>query len=124
MVHYRRLRRWADNGAESCIHMHQILHAETLSTSVKPDIDFVLIEYDRVVESAATLRFRQHVALANELARMYLNSIEPRKATPYLSRAAELYREWGAEAKVKDLHARFELRLSAAPPCRLSSSIF
>jgi hypothetical protein len=71
-------------------------------------------KYDHAIESAASLGFRNHVALANELAGMYLKD-EPPKAALYMSHAVDLYRDWGAEAKVKDLHAHFGDLLSETP---------
>jgi hypothetical protein len=78
------------------------------------DIDIVCRKYDRAIISATSLGFRNHAALANELAGMYLND-ETCKATLYLSRFVDLYREWGAEAKVKDLHSRCGDLLSTTP---------
>ena len=86
------------------LHRYLLMQADLLAlTSRKRDQD-VKAAYDKGIATAGKAGFVQDAALGNELAFEYFRSIgDDYWAEQYLTRACELYYEWGAVAKVQYL---------------------
>lgn len=95
-------------GAINCLHKLLILKAEVATFSASPDdIDEA---FRKATTTAGRSGFSQDEALANELAAAhFLANGNFQKASDYLSRAYELYGDWGARGKVKQLEAKYVL---------------
>src|SRR5262249_36683422 len=64
--------------------------------------------YERAIASARAHGFVHHEALANELAaRFYMRRGVERIARSYLRDARNAYRQWGADAKVRQLETQY-----------------
>jgi len=104
----RQLKNWADSGAVSCVPMHLLLVAESLSAKPGTAKGEVIAVYDKAIQGMRKLGVCHHEALANELAGAYLiGQSDPSSAAPFLVAAIKLYDRWGAVAKVEDVHARY-----------------
>ena len=103
----QQFRKWVDEGAVNCYHMDLLMKAELLSVS-SATRDAIEQAYNKAIESAADSGMRQHHALANELAGSYSYRLtDLSRARLHLTKARDLYREWEATAKVKELENRF-----------------
>ncbi|GGY71774.1 diguanylate cyclase [Marinobacter zhanjiangensis] len=85
---------------------HELCRAELLRVTGKP---FEAHEaFDRAIELARTNGFLSEQALASELCgSMHMSAGRSTIAMPYFSRARDLYRRWGAHAKVRQLEQRY-----------------
>ena len=102
-------------GAINCLHKLLILKAE-YETFVEvrkkkmvapPDM---VKEYDKAIKAAGRSGFIQDEALANELAAMHFLSLcDLDRASWYITKSVQLYNEWGALGKVRQLEDRFNL---------------
>lgn len=74
-------------------------------------------QFDRSEAWAGQQNFLHEQALANELCgQMHLAAGRQTLGEPYLRRACQLYRRWGALAKVRDIETRFpQLSMDKAP---------
>lgn len=109
----RRLRYWAYHNPHNCEHKCCLVDAET--ARLKGDYLGAHDRYDRAIELAAERGFRHEAALAAEkAAEMHHETGRDTLAGPYLVRARDAYRRWGADAKVRDLERRYERLLEKA----------
>jgi hypothetical protein len=77
--------------------------------------------FDEAIAAAARAGFIQDAALANELAGDYFVSIcDKYRPTYYLTRARDLYQEWGAHAKVDHLLEKHETLIKISSTHSLS----
>jgi predicted ATPase/GAF domain-containing protein len=97
---------WADNCEANFLHKYLLVEAEMARLAGKGEEAMAL--YDQAIESAHQHKFVQNEALANELAaRFWLAKGKGEFARPYLTRAYDGYRRWGAYRKVEDLEERY-----------------
>ncbi|TDO97478.1 response regulator [Marinomonas balearica] len=97
-----RLKDWANHNAHNFIHRELLLEAEIarLEGNDTSAIDL----YDKAIELALDNGFKQHAALANELAARFWQNKNKRKfAYYYLREAHHGYMSWGAYAKANQL---------------------
>ena len=100
---------WASKGEVNATHLNLILLAEKAAIS-KGKYEIVKDAYDTAITSAARGGFLQNAALTCErMAEFLLSRGKKDRAEDYLVRSYELYQEWGAVAKLKQL--RFKYRL-------------
>ena len=94
-----RVAAWAENGCtDNFEHMHLMLLGERARLAGEPD---ALVHYEAAIDSARQAGYVQHAAMACELAaRVLATAGHPRAGRGYLQEALQLYRTWGAEAKV------------------------
>jgi hypothetical protein len=84
-----------------------LLQAETLSAS-SAESEVVRKSFDDAITMAGKLGFLHNQALGNERAGVYfLEQGDNAWASTYLSRARQLFREWGAMAKVKQMDLKY-----------------
>jgi hypothetical protein len=84
-----------------------LLQAETLSAS-SADCEVVRKSFDNAITMAGKLGFLHNQALGNERAGVYfLEQGDNAWASTYLSRARQLYREWGAMAKFEQMDLKY-----------------
>ena len=104
----RRLEKWADDGAVSCVPMQLLLIAESMSVASSNSKEKVIRAYDRAIEELGKSGIRHCEALANELAAAFLvRQSDLSISSRYLNAALALYEQWGAEALVADVRRRF-----------------
>jgi len=98
----RQLRRFARNNPALALHKLELAEAEYCRVTGRPEK--AAVRYDRAADRARDQGFLNDAALACELAAGYY---EGRGRTfiggQYLQRAYQLYGQWGAYAKVRDL---------------------
>jgi diguanylate cyclase (GGDEF)-like protein len=101
-----RLKRLAERNPANCLNKYVLIQAERLRVQGR---DFEAhAAYDRAIDLARREGFLQEQALANELCgSMHMRAGRSTLGEPYLGKARELYRRWGAAAKVRDLESRF-----------------
>lgn len=99
-----KLEDYVRQGNVNCHHMLMLLRAELVAvTGANPKKD-----YDLAISAAGRLGFLQMQALANERAGIFfLDHPESEHAEIYISRALDLYSQWGAIAKVKQMKRRY-----------------
>lgn len=101
----RVIEKWVSRGNVNCHHMLLLLRAEQV---VGKNIEQVQRAYDAAIAAAGRSGFLNNQALANERAGIYfLSKNDWTWAPTYLRRSVELYIEWGAAAKVKQLFANY-----------------
>ena len=85
------------------LHRYLIMQSDLLS-SKRGKREDVKKAFDKAIATAGKAGFTQDAALANELAAEYFLKIKDDYwPNQYLSRACELYNEWGAAAKVEQI---------------------
>ena len=108
MKSYKILKGWFDKGAKNFEYMVTLVEAEDASTRHRAVEESTMALYDRSIELVSNLKQTHHVALAHELAGAYLVSRgDNSRASTYLNKAIELYRTWGATAKIKDIRSLY-----------------
>ncbi len=101
-----RLKRWAEANPANCLNKQRLVEAEQLRVLGKHFEAHHL--YDEAIRLARQQGFIHEEALSNELCgTMHANADRLTIATPYLTKARDLYNHWGALAKVQDLEQRF-----------------
>ena len=75
----------------------QLLDAEFLSMNKRKDSETIRKAYDRAITMASRAGVRQDAALGNLRAGLYFRDKDSNWASHYLSRAVELFRDWGAD---------------------------
>jgi predicted ATPase/class 3 adenylate cyclase/tRNA A-37 threonylcarbamoyl transferase component Bud32 len=100
-----RIATWTEQGCRSNFeHMHRLLLGERARIDGEPR---VLEHYEAAIESARQAGYIHHAAMACELAARHLAACgHPRAGRGYLQEALQLYRSWGANAKVMQLCER------------------
>lgn len=104
MKYLRQIEAYFKAGNVNCHHMMLLLRAERRSLGhAEPKED-----YDRAISAAGRVGVMHHQALANELAGSYfLRRKDSYSAEVYISRAIDLYRQWGALAKANHMENVF-----------------
>jgi predicted ATPase/class 3 adenylate cyclase len=100
-----RIAAWSENGCtDNFEHMHRMLLGERARLAGDPD---ALVHHEAAIKSARAAGYIQHAAMACELAARSQNAAgHPRAGDGYLQQAVQLYRTWGAEAKVAQMYER------------------
>lgn len=102
----QKLRRWANHCPESFQHKYLLVMAELYRS--RNDRDEALYYYEQAITGAENSGCIQDLALTQELNGIFLiETGRPHSASLHLREACELYRRWGAEAKVQQLALRF-----------------
>ena len=87
------------------LHRYLIMQADLLTCTNGALVD-IKKAFDKSISTAGKAGFTQDAALANELAgEFFLKKGDDFWPHQYFSRAMELYREWGASAKIEQLKA-------------------
>ena len=103
-------RTWAEASPSNHAHRHALVAAEIAALAGEQDRAIDL--YDQAIKLARESGFIQHEALASELAaKFHLRRQRTQVARGYMQEAWYAYRQWGANAKVKQLGERY-----AEPP--------
>jgi histidine kinase len=104
-----RLEQFVRDGSVNCCHMMLLLRAELASLTCSKDTKKVRFAYDEAIAAAGRLGFTNHQAVGNERAGVYfLEQKHDRDwASTYLTRACELFDQWGANAKVKQMEEKY-----------------
>jgi len=102
----RKMRTWAALCPENFKHKYDLVEAETAGLAGR--LDEALRLYHAAIEGARRNEFILDEAIACErLAQHYISIGSRDEAGLFIRRAYQCYRSWGAEAKVKDLEARY-----------------
>ncbi len=102
----RQLDTWAQYCPENFLHKRLLVQAE-LARLQERELEASEL-YERAIGAAATEGFLHEEALANELAGRFHRGYDRRRfGQLYLRRAVELYRRWGARAKIERLQQEF-----------------
>jgi hypothetical protein len=100
------VQKWVKSGAVNCVHKLWLLNAEyaTLNDNKRSDGDEIKKAYDAAISIATRSGFLHDAALANGRAGIRFRSFDDDFwASSYISKAHELYQEWGATAKANQL---------------------
>jgi len=100
------VQKWVKSRAVNCVHKLWLLNAEyaTLSGNKRGDGDEIQKAYDAAISVATRSGFLHDAALANERAGIWFRSLgDDFWASSFISKAHELYQEWGATAKANQL---------------------
>lgn len=104
---------WVKKGNLNSRHMVLLLDAE-LAVVKKQKSDHVRSIFESSISLASRCGFVHHAALASERAGLYfLNQYDTYWAGHYLTNAHELYTEWGATAKIRQMDASYERLLTS-----------
>jgi predicted ATPase/signal transduction histidine kinase/tRNA A-37 threonylcarbamoyl transferase component Bud32 len=113
-----KLKSWAENCPENCLAKYWLVRAETARVRDQPWEAAEL--YDRAIAGAKDCALVYLEVLATELAgKFYLSCGREKIAQVYLKDAHYYYERWGAQAKVKELEARYPQLLIPAPAATL-----
>lgn len=81
---------------------HKMLLLEAELARCQNDFEAATLSYDQAITEATKQKFTHHAAIASELAgNYYFNKDRKRLGQIYLKDAFQLYRKWGAEAKLE-----------------------
>jgi hypothetical protein len=117
------MQKWVRKGVINCCHMILLLQAETLPAS-SADSEDVRKSFDNAITMAGKLGFLHNQALGNERAGVYfLEQGDNAWASTYLSRARQLFREWGAMAKVDQMDLKYRHLFESESAPRSSRSL-
>ena len=101
------LQSWVENCPENFLHKYQLVEAEIAKVE-KKDWHIVLELYEQAIENARKYDFIQDAALANECCGKYLLQMEKHKyASIHLLEAYQLYKQWGAQAKLTQMEVKY-----------------
>lgn len=102
----KQFKKWAKYSPSNHLHKLNLLEAER--HWVKGELKEAKDSYDKATSGANKQNFLNEEALSCERAGMFYeaNGMES-LASHFLKRAFQTYREWGAEAKLKDLQSRY-----------------
>jgi predicted ATPase len=102
----KEMKRVTARGGLNTLHKYLLMQAD-YSACCKPNEDAQQKAFDEAIATAARAGFIQDAALANELAGDYfISTCDKYRPTYYLTRARDLYQEWGAHAKVNHLREK------------------
>lgn len=106
-----KLKRWAGFAPENYRHKYELCRAELARISGRGNE--ARIAYDQAIEGASVNEYLHEQALAYELAGRYYDTLERSVLAEFHLKAAyNAYREWGADAKLRELAAEFPKHLS------------
>jgi predicted ATPase len=115
--------KWINRGVMVCtLHLLLILQAEKDATCSKTSTEVVQKRFDDAIASMSKLGILHYQALANERAGVYFLRVDREWARVYLTRARELYLEWGAVAKVEEMDVTYAGALSGSSSGMTNSS--
>jgi PAS domain S-box-containing protein len=101
-----RMRIWAENAPANFRHQFHLLQAEYLR--LQGDWDEAAKYYEHAIKEAQEQGYVNIAALACEHAgRLWLRRDRSRLAMAYMQEAIQLYREWGADGKCRQLMASY-----------------
>lgn len=104
----KQLRAWAKKGNLNGLHLITMMDAEAVAAKKGSKRDDVRQLYDSSIASACRSGFIHDAALAStRCGKYFLDRKDEYWATHFLSRARELYVEWGAVAAVRNLDVRY-----------------
>jgi predicted ATPase/signal transduction histidine kinase len=116
----KKMQTWAHYAPMNYLHKYYLVEAEQYRLLGKTSQ--AIETYDRALNLAKEHQYLQETALIEELtAKSYLDWGKTQLAKFYLSNARDLYLNWGAVAKVKDLEQRYPQLLSSVNSDRLSA---
>ena len=108
---FRHVCKWAEDNPENFLHLKFIMEAEWARIRGKTQQAGAC--YEKAMETARSNGYPRYQTLAAELAGRFYQSIgQPRVATLFFRDARDLYKEWGANAKVYHLEDRHIHHLS------------
>jgi predicted ATPase/signal transduction histidine kinase/DNA-binding NarL/FixJ family response regulator/tRNA A-37 threonylcarbamoyl transferase component Bud32 len=114
VANQKQLKLWAENSPQNFESHYLLVEAELARLAGETLAAMTL--YDEAIAAAKATSFTHLAALGNELAaRFWQTQDKPDFVTLYLRQARHMYRMWGAQAKVADLEARYEMLLTSAP---------
>jgi len=93
------LKNWAENCPENYLHKYQLVKAEIAQLEGGDWYDIFCL-YEEAIRNAQKSEFKAQIAMANELLANHLSKEKPVMAQGYLLQAYQLYKQWGATAKV------------------------
>ncbi len=106
-----KLKTWSKDAPENFLHKYYLVEAELLRVTGKRNEARAF--YDKAINAAGEQEFLHEAALGNELAgRFYAEESASVVSEHYLKSAYNLYREWGATAKLRDMEKRYNISLS------------
>ncbi|MDE3252393.1 MAG: GAF domain-containing protein, partial [Bacteroidota bacterium] len=102
----RKLKKWAKYAPENYLHKYHLIDAERLR--VLGNLNMARMVYDKAIEGASNNDYIHEEALAYELAgKFYLEQKSEDLSEFYFKSAYNAYREWGAEAKLRNLEQTY-----------------
>ncbi|MCP4346026.1 MAG: AAA family ATPase [Desulfobacterales bacterium] len=102
----KKMKKWADHAPMNHLNKYYLVEAEL--ARISGEADAAMEYYDRSVKSAREHGFLHEEALACELAgKFYLEKGRDEFAGVYMRKARNLYAEWGAEIKVRDMEKEY-----------------
>ncbi len=103
-----RMQKWAKNCPENFEHKYLFIQTE-YDRITKAKSWYELTEsYEKSIQKAKKYAFKQDIALINECCAKYLEKLGKNKiAQGYLSEAYQLYKIWGATAKLEQLEQNY-----------------
>lgn len=111
----------------NCHHALQLIRAEFAALKAKSDdsVEDVRKLYDKAIASAARLGFLQDAALANQRAGFYMLKKDYQSwGEDYIRKSHELYTEWGALSKTRQLEKSFKFLNTDRSTARRSSGTY
>jgi hypothetical protein len=113
----KELQQFEQDAPENCRNKVLLLEAELLAAQKGIHMDVAMAKFDRSIAVASAEGFVHEQALACERAGMALRRCHDfTKARHYLLKASELYMQWGADAKVRQMTEQYRLEESSRPP--------
>jgi len=101
------LQNWAKTAPSNYLHRYLLIVAEQARIQAKPFKE-VLTAYQTAIKSAEESGFTQEIALANELCAQYLIISDlPEYAQVHLIKSYQLYKQWGAVAKLEQMEEKY-----------------
>ncbi|HSR37554.1 MAG TPA: adenylate/guanylate cyclase domain-containing protein, partial [Phnomibacter sp.] len=98
----RKMKTWARNAPENYQHKYDLLKAELLR--INGNFNDARLLYDKAIKGAAANDYLHEAALGYELAgRFYMAQESEDLAEYYLKASYTTYREWGAQAKLRQM---------------------
>ena len=107
-IYLKELSRWAEKGALNVMHKLLLVQAQNEAVKKGRSTDEVLSLFGKAISASRKAGFTHDAALANELAGKYcLGQNKSLQAHHYFAEAIELYRSWGAQAKVDQMMEKY-----------------
>jgi len=115
----KKLKKWAHHSPENYKHKYFLVVAEL--ASIKKNNKRARKYYDLAIEYAKEHLFLQEEALAHELyGKFWLKNNNDKVASVFMTDAYNLYRKWGALAKVKHLEENYNELIGSRPTIKHS----
>lgn len=98
----KKMNKWAANSPENYAHKAALMEAELYRLKKQPAK--ARTKYDEAIDLAQKHHFTNEEALANEVAAQFYQTINQKRLMEfYLKNAYQLYHQWGAKAKMRQL---------------------